>query len=210
MCVEGTHCQYPPAPGGPPPGPRINEPPPPPRKSFAERVHGAVAFHFGFPGTLEVDGAERDLASTLGANLRTDIPVAEYLLLGPLLQFGAWRPDVPDSPQGRNYYVDLSLFVRARYPVELETVNLQFWGGVPIGITLSFLGGDPMWQNNDGFSLGWNVGALFGGAVHFSKKFGLFTEFGFMQHKMAHDNLTGKNSLRLAQANWNIGVIFQN
>jgi len=168
-----------------------------------------LGFHIGWGGTGERAGTETDLVTTLGANLRTDIPVVRYLLLGPLVQFGAWRPDVPGDSPTRDYYFDIDLFVRGRIPVELDSIGLQLWGGVPIGLTLSLLGSDSS-RTLDSFGVGWNVGLLFGGAVHFSKKFGMFVEAGWMQHRMSHARIEGEGSVgtRIAQGNVNFGFVF--
>ena len=209
--MDGVRCEY----ARPTAAGAVYEPAPPPpprRKAFAERVHSALGFHLGFGGTIEENAAERDPATTFGANLRTDIPVAKYVLIGPFLQFGAWRPDIPNPPT-RDYYFDLDLLIRGRIPVDLEPMGLQAWIGVPIGLTLSFLGNDHMdSQNLDGFGLGWDVGFLLGGAIHFSKRFGLFAELGWLQHRMSHDHRvgTGSTDLRLAQGNFNVGFIFGN
>jgi hypothetical protein len=170
-----------------------------------------LGFHVGFGGTLERDGAESDLATTFGANLRSDIPVAGYVLIGPLVQFGAWRPDPPGDAPSRDYYLDIDLFVRGRVPIEFEPIALQVWGGVPIGLSLSLLGRDSA-RTLEGFGVGWDVGFLFGGAVHFSKKFGMFAEVGWLQHRMSHKRklAAGDTDFKLAQGNFNLGFVFGN
>jgi hypothetical protein len=154
---------------------------------------------------------ETGLDPTIGFNLRVDIPVADYLLLGPLFQFGAWRPDVSGPTPSRSYYFDIDLFVRGRIPIEADPVAFQLWAGIPIGLTLSFLG-EETGRNLEGFGLGWNIGILFGGAVHFTKKFGMFAEIGWLQHKMSHELDVGSGDVdfRLSQGNFNIGFVFGN
>jgi hypothetical protein len=216
VCIDGMRCDYPPPAMAPPPPAELYEPPPPARKPFAKRTHSLLAFHLGFGGDVEVDppeadAAETNLDSTLGLNLRVDIPVAGYLLLGPLFQFGAWRPDVSGETPSRSFYFDIDFFIRGRIPIETDSVAFQVWAGVPIGLTLSFLGEETA-QGLDGFSPGWNIGLLFGGAVHFTKKFGMFAEIGWLQHKMSHerDPGTGDVDFRLSQGNFNIGFVFGN
>jgi hypothetical protein len=194
-----------------PPPPGIYEPPPPPRKPFDDRTHSMLAFHLGFGGDFEANSVEADLDSTLGLNLRVDIPVARYVLLGPLFQFGAWRPDVSGETPDRSYYMDIDLFVRGRIPIEADPTAFQVWAGVPIGLTLSFLG-EETGLDLSGSGIGWNIGVLVGGAVHFSKKFGMFAEIGWLQHKMNHERevVDGDVDFRLAQGNFNIGFVFGN
>jgi len=178
--------------------------------SFMDRSYSALAFHMGFAGSVERNGASRDLAATLGVNLRADIPVVRYLLVGPLIQFGAWRTQTPSGGQtpDHNYYLDIDLYVRGRIPIQLDTIGLSVWGGVPIGLTMDFLGDDEG-AGLDGFAVGWNVGAMAGAGIHFTKKFGMFTEFGWMQHKMSHDFSSGGGSADfwMGQGVFNIGFI---
>jgi hypothetical protein len=188
----------------PPPGPPIVEPPPPPRRSFAELSHSMLAFHYGFSQTVEVGGDDGPRSSVLGVNARTDMPVVKYFVVGPLLEFGTYEPA---------YYFDLDITLRVRLPIEAGATRFQFWAGMPIGLTFSFLKDDfarSFAPDLDGFALGWNVGVLLGGAVHFSREFGLFTELGWQQHKMSHDRVTtGSVGLVLDPWIWNVGFVFR-
>ena len=195
----------PPLPGGS--GARPYEPPPPPVKPFASRAHNLVGFHLGFPGNLNRDGAEQDLATTLGFMLRGDMPVADYVLLGPMLQFGSWRPDQNPAPN-HSYYVDLDLVVRFRAPITTSKLNYQLWLGMPVGVSVGIPSSD-----FDGASpgIGWNIGVLFGGALHFTPKFGLFAETGWEQHRLTHTR-EGQSDLdlKLQQALLNVGLVLRN
>jgi hypothetical protein len=203
-CVEGRRCE-PPLPHRASPKPY--EPPPPPTKGFEERSHALFGFHLGLPGNVDTDGRARDLDTTLGFNLRADQPVAKYVLLGPMLQFGSWRPDV--APEAKhNYYVDFDLVLRFRAPITTSSLNYQLWLGMPIGVTLDILGDD---NPDTTVGLGWNIGVLFGGAVHFTPKFGLFGEVGWQQHRISHsqDPLPDLD-FKLQQACLNLGIVIRN
>jgi len=132
------------------------------------------------------------------------MPVAKYFLVGPMLEFGVYDPA---------YYLDLDLTLRARVPIDAGATKFQFWVGMPIGLTLSFLTDEfarSFRPDIDGFALGWNIGVLFGGAVHFSREFGLFTEFGWQQHEMTHGRETnGSVELVLDPWIWNVGFVFK-
>ena len=167
-----------------------------------------IGFHLGFSGDVDVDSQEAPLASTYGVNVRSDIPIVPYLVIGPFLQFGAWRPDTTPSPD-RSYYVDIDLALRARIPIHADSVNFQLWSGVPIGLTFDFLGEDV--ESVAGMGFGWNVGVLFGGAVHFTPRFGLFTELAWQQHKISHaGDQVADLDFRLAQWSTNLGIVFRN
>ena len=163
-----------------------------------------LAFHYGFSSNVEVSGDEGPTTSVLGVNVRTDLPVAKYLLIGPMLEFGAYEPA---------YYLDLDVTLRARIPIEAGDTQFQFWVGMPIGLTFSFLTDDfsrTYTPDLEPFSLGWNIGVLAGGAVHFSREFGLFGEFGWQEHTMSHARAeTGSVELVLAPWIMNVGFVFR-
>lgn len=206
-CLEGRRCE-PPVPGAPGQPGRVYEPPPPPTKSFEQRSHTLAGFHLGFPGKVERDGEELDAGTTLGFNIRGDTPLAGYVLLGPMLQLGAWSPDVSPE-QGSNYYVDLDLVIRLRAPLTTSKFNYQIWVGMPVGISIDVLGDEV--EDKSAVGLGWNIGVLFGGAAHFTSKVGMFTELGWLQHKFAHDGEVGPDlDFALRQFCLNIGLVVRN
>jgi len=203
-CVEGRRCEPPLPPNR---AARPYEPPPPPVKDFDDRSHALLGFHLGFPGSLETDGRAQDLDTTLGFNLRADSPIAKYVLLGPMLQLSSWRPDVSPSAS-HDYAIDLDLVLRFRAPITTSTLNYQLWVGMPIGATLDILGDS---KSDTSVGIGWNVGVLFGGAVHFTPKFGLFAEVGWQQHRIEHsqDPLPDLD-FKLQQACLNLGIVVRN
>jgi hypothetical protein len=165
-----------------------------------------IGFHYGFSGNVNFPPGEIDLAPTLGVNLRGDVPIEKYLLLGPLFQFGAWRPASPGDPS-YSYYVDVDLYVRGRLPITTSSTNFQIWAGVPVGLTFNMLGSGVA-PNVSGAALGWNIGVLGGAAVHFSPKVGVFTEIGWLQHKFTHSGDPQSLYVRVSQMNFNVGFVF--
>ncbi len=210
VCVGPGQCVVP---GSEPPPPiasgEIHEPPPPPRKNFTKRTHTALGFHLGFSGEADIAGTKFDPEPTLGANFRQDVPVHRYVLLGPLFNFGAWRPEVVGQAPDRNFYVDIDIFIRARIPFEFEPEGMHFYAGMPVGFTLSILGTDASGGLAD-IGPGWNIGVLFGTAVFFSKTFGLFAEAGWVQHKIKHNFDPGRGDIHLVlrQGVFNTGFVF--
>ncbi len=201
--IGGRRCE-PPLPSQPA---RPYEPPLPPSKDFAELSHALLGFHWGLPGSLGTDDRDGDSAHTLGFNLRADAPLAKYVLLGPLVQFGSWRPQAARS---HDYYIDLDLLLRLRAPITTSRFNYQLWIGAPIGVSLNVLGADAV-SGAAKLGVGWNVGVLFGGAVHFSRKLGVFAEAGWQQHRLTHDRKTGPDlDFELQQPIVNLGLIVRN
>jgi hypothetical protein len=204
QCVEGRRCE-PPLPGRS--ADRPYEPPPPPVKYFASRSHALLGFHWGLPGSYQLDGAGGDLGPTLGFNVRGDAPIAKYVLLGPMFQMGSWAPDT-DPESDHSYYIDLDLVLRLRAPITTPALDYQLWVGMPVGLTLNVPGGD---DDRVGLGLGWNIGVLFGGAVHFTPKFGLFAEVGWLQHRFAHAVESSADlDFELQQTCLNLGIIVRN
>ena len=174
-------------------------------KEFADRSHALLGFHLGLPGNVNTDGRSLNLDNTLGFNVRADQPVAEYVVLGPMLQFGSWRPDVTPAAS-HNYYFDLDLVLRFRAPITTSKLNYQLWLGMPIGLSIDKLAADAA-----PLGLGWNIGVLFGGAVHFIPKFGLFAEVGWEQHRMTHSRDQVQDiDIKLQQALLNLGIVVRN
>ena len=164
-----------------------------------------LGFHYGFPGQVELEPTTSDLAPTYGFNLRGDVPIERFLVLGPLFQFGTWRPDTAPAPS-RSYYVDADLYIRARLPITANPVSFQLWAGVPIGLTFAVLGPDLPGVSSAG--IGWNVGVLVGGAVHFTPKLGMFAETGWLQHKATYGGDVPLY-VRLSQWTLNVGLVFR-
>jgi len=164
-----------------------------------------LGFHYGFSGNAELGPNSPALVSTYGFNLRGDVPIERFLVLGPLFQFGTWREDVTPAPS-RSYYIDADLYIRGRLPITAKSTNFQLWVGVPIGLTFDIRGAEVEGVSSAG--LGWNVGILGGGAVHFTPKLGLFAELGWQQHKVTHD-AEPNFYVRLAQWKLNVGFVFR-
>lgn len=99
--------------------------------------------------------------------------------------------------------------IRLRYPIVTPTLNYQVWVGMPIGISIDVLGQDLADVSTLG--LGWNVGAVLGGAVHLTPKFGLFVEGGWQQHKITH-NGGEVQDLDAVLQQWcmNLGIVVRN
>ena len=163
-------------------------------------------------GSGDISGnVDFDLNNTYGLSVRSDTPIARYILLGPVVNFGLWQPDLGADPPGRSFFIDLALFLRARIPIETPKTNYQIWAGVPLGVTASIANGD--YGGIQGLGPGWNIGVMLGGAVHFSKKLGLMAEGGWQQHRMHHPgDAPGlpASDFRLSQTVVNLGFIFKN
>lgn len=146
---------------------------------------------------------------------RADSPVAKYVLLGPQLQFGSWRPKpIPSAaPLARigesehSYFMDFDFVIRFRAPITTQKLNYQLWLGMPVGISV----GLPSQSSSLSVGIGWNIGMVFGGAVHFTSKFGMFAEAGWEQHRIAHSQEHESDvDLKLQQPLMNLGFIVRN
>lgn len=164
-----------------------------------------LLFRLGFAGQLSLDvpGAVRvstDADTAPGADLRVDIPIARYVTLGPLFSVYGVRADFPGLD--RNPVVDISPFLKGRYPFWAGKKKAEVYGLFQVGFSMVFLrkstGAD------DRFGPGWNIGLTPGLQILLARRFGLITELGWLR---SQGNFSGGN-LIVNQGVWRIGFAF--
>ena len=164
-----------------------------------------LLFRLGFAGKLKADagvfGVFKAPADTSpGVDLRGDIPVHRNVTLGPQLSIYAVRQDFPGLD--RNPVIDLSPFVKGRYPFRAKRKKAEVYGLFQVGFSMVFLRestGAP-----DRFGPGWNIGLAPGFQILLARRFGLMTELGWLR---TQGNFEGAN-LILNQGVWRIGFVF--
>lgn len=164
-----------------------------------------LLFRLGFAGQLSLDVGTPatpsvDADTSPGADLRIDIPVARYVTLGPLFSGYAVRADF--SGLDRNPVIDISPFVKGRYPFKVGKKKAEIYGLFQIGFTMVFLRSST--GATDQFGPGWNVGLTPGFQILLGRHFGLVTELGWLR---TQGNFDGGN-LILNQGVWRIGFAF--
>lgn len=164
-----------------------------------------LLFRLGFAGTLSVDlgvfGTPSTSADTSpGVDLRADIPIARYVTLGPQLSIYAVRPDFPGLD--RNPIVDISPFLKGRYPFRAGKKKAEVYGLFQVGFSMAFLREDT--GASDRFGPGWNIGLAPGFQILLGRRFGLVIELGWLR---SQGNFSGGN-LIINQGVWRIGFAF--
>ena len=161
-----------------------------------------LLFRIGFAGQIRSDpgvggAGSVDADSSPGVDLRGDIPVAKYVTLGPQLSVYAIRADSPNLD--RNPVVDISPFIKGRYPFRAGKKKAEAYGLLQVGLSMVFLR-----DSTDRFGPGWNIGLTPGFQILLRRRFGLLTELGWLR---TQGNFTGAN-LILNQGVWRIGFVF--
>lgn len=164
-----------------------------------------LLFRLGFAGKLTADlgvfGTSSASADTSpGVDLRGDFPIARYVTLGPQFSIYAVRPDFPGLD--RNPVVDISPFLKGRYPFRAGNKKAEVYGLFQVGFTMAFLREST--GASDRFGPGWNIGLTPGFQILLARRFGLVTELGWLRTQA---NFTGGN-LIVNQGIWRIGFAF--
>ena len=82
-----------------------------------------LAFHYGFSSTVDVAGEDGPSGPVLGVNARTDLPIAKYILVGPMLEFAVTEP---------SYYLDLDVYAASPHSHRRrERFQFQIWAACP-------------------------------------------------------------------------------
>ncbi|MEM9066969.1 MAG: hypothetical protein AAGE52_00645 [Myxococcota bacterium] len=167
--------------------------------------HFGIGFHLGAGGRIQVAGLKDDLIATLGIHARLDIPIHRYVALAPMITAAAWQSDSANSAGAkRNFYVDLNLMPRGRYPIDLPRGHLDVYAGIPVGGSIYL----PHPDNSGKVRGGWNIGWVLGGRYHFASGFGVLVELGWLRH--AQRTSSGGRTINtvLRQTLINVGVLF--
>lgn len=164
-----------------------------------------LLFRLGFAGKIRVDtgpfgSASVDADTSPGVDLRGDLPIAKYVTLGPQVSVYAARPDLPGLD--RNVFVDLSPFLKGRYPFLAGKKKAEVYGLFQVGFTMAFLRRGTL--ASDRFGPGWNIGLTPGFQIMLARRFGLITELGWLRTFARFDAL----NLIVNQAVWRLGFAF--
>lgn len=164
-----------------------------------------LLFRLGFAGqiTADADGASSasvDADTSPGVDLRGDFPIARHVTLGPQLSIYAARPDF--ATLDRNPIIDISPFVKGRYPFKVGRKRAEVYGLFQVGLTMVILRRDT--GAADRFGPGWNVGISPGFQILLARRFGLITEIGWLRSQGNFD----AGNLILNQGIWRIGFVF--
>ena len=163
-----------------------------------------LLFRLGFAGKIKVDSglgsASAGADTSPGVEIRGDLPIAKYVTLGPQVSVYGARPDFPGLD--RNVFVDLSPFLKGRYPFLAGKKKAEVYGLFHVGFTMAFLRRNTV--ATDRFGPGWNIGLTPGFQIMLARRFGLITELGWVRTFARFDAL----NLIVNQAVWRFGFAF--
>ncbi len=151
-----------------------------------------------------------DLEPSVGFDLRSEVPVADFLVIGGWLQFLSFETDASESEREETFGIDG--FVRGRWVFDVAPeVFLEPYVLVPIGLTLAVLpdsdgSGDDIWP-------GFNTGVFAGVQVLHGSGFGGFVEVGWRHAEVFREEtlpFVGDVDLALVvnEVALNLGVVF--
>jgi hypothetical protein len=159
-------------------------------------------------GDLETNG---DLDPSIGFDVRAELPVADFLVIGGWFQFLSVEREVTGAE--REETVSIDGFLRGRWVVEAVRgeLFLEPYVLVPIGLSLAFLpdgdgSGDDVWA-------GFNTGVLAGLQVLHGSGFGGYLEVGWRHAQVFLEEQVPifgdvRSSLVLNEFALNLGVVF--
>jgi len=137
---------------------------------------------------------DTDLDPSIGFDLRGEIPVLDFLVVGGQFEFLSYLIDATDAEREETFSFDA--YVRARWVFEAvaDTLFIEPYLMIPLGFTMAVLpdpdgSGDEIWP-------GWNTAALLGCQILHGSGFGGFVELGW-RHAEAY---TSRDVILIGQA----------
>lgn len=158
--------------------PPISEPP------SRNRLIGYFLASFGGEFKLKGNGFRGDVNADPGVGLgfRYEFLATDSFSISPMVEWTAYDTR---GPGDRSHFFDFDVFLKIRKAVRTGSATIEFYGGLPIGFTVAAPDG------LDEAFLGFNMGALFGAALFFKEKYGLFLESGWRMHAIWNDGTRG-------------------
>ncbi len=158
--------------------PPISEPP------SRNRLIGYFLASFGGEFKLKGNGVRGDVDADpgVGFGFRYENLISDSFSISPMIE---WTAFDTEGPSDRSHFLDFDVFLKIRKAVRTGKATLEFYGGIPVGLTIAFPDGA-----DDAF-FGFNMGALFGAAVFFKDRYGIFLESGWRMHAVWDDGTRG-------------------
>jgi len=121
-------------------------------------------------------GVDVDLDAALGIGARAGFSVADFLVIGGLLE---WRAFGRDGVDDRDHVFDFDGFAKGRHILEIkQDIALEIYGLIPFGFSAG------SFDELDGPWVGFNLGFLAGAMLMLKNKVGAFFESGVRHHHL--------------------------
>lgn len=160
---------------------------------------------FGIPGNFD-----DDMETSTGLGLSIEVPFHQYFTAGGLLAFHSWNSETVEDVYDSFTLVDLSAFIKARYPTHLGKLGFEPYVMLPLGFSVNVPDDDLQDDAEMEVGTGWNLGLLFGAILFVSDDVGLNVELGFTGHNIHHEfdaPAEGDGDIEIGQAAFNMGVV---
>jgi len=154
----------------------------------------AVNLALGFAGELETDtdlgDADTDLDPSIGFDLRGELPVLDFLVIGAWFQFLSVEPDANAWDREETFSFDAFVRVRWVFEVIADTLFIEPYAMLPVGFSLAVL---PELDGGDGDDIypGWNISVLLGAQLLHSSGVGGYLEIGWRHVEVYGDDVSG-------------------
>jgi hypothetical protein len=162
---------------------------------------GDVKINSTAPSAIDTWGAN----ASVGFGTRFEAALSRYITVGGLFEYAALQRvgfSVFGAPD-KDKLMDFDVWVKGGTRLELGPGELEVYGGVPFGLTVSVTTITDEREALPGYNLG-----LLGGARYWFDRFGVFTELGYRFHKVIDGSYNDTNvrvSYRISQLAWHLG-----
>lgn len=173
----------------------------------------AVNLALGFAGEVDTDtdGAdfEYDLDPSVGFDLRGELPVLDFLVIGAWFEFLSVEPDAFGWDREETFSFDAYARVRWVFEIIDRTLFVEPYVMLPVGFSLAVLpevGGD-----GDEVYPGWNISVLLGAQLLHASGVGGYLEIGWRHIEVYGDDVTafgGDVSHAANEMAFNLGFVY--
>jgi hypothetical protein len=181
-------------------------------------TEGSIALnagmHLGLGGKARVDrsgGLDSDnpMVAGIGMQLGGEYVVHKYFAAGGELRLaGVNTKSAADSDLGRDLLIDIMARPRGRYVI--ESIGLETFGALPIGISFPNINDDKGGDANVGFAIGLDLGATY----FLTEKWGVSSSVGWLWHRYGIDAIniaTGDDEtyhVTIGQFSWFLNAVY--
>jgi hypothetical protein len=153
------------------------------------RVGGNLAL--GVAGELDSQvndtRGDTDLDPSVGFDLRGELPVLDFLVVGGFFEFLSVQTDTSGSEREETFSFDGYLRARWVFEVVDRTLWLEPYVLLPIGFSMAVLPDGPDGGTADDIWPGWNTGVFAGAQVIHQSGFGGYLELGWRHAEVYMD-----------------------
>ena len=177
------------------------------------RIAGNLAL--GLAGELDTHAntalgsgsTEADLDPSVGFDLRGELPLLDFLVLGGWFQFMSYEVDASSAEREETFSFDAYLRIRWVFEAIANTLYIEPYVLLPFGFSMAVLPDDD--GSGDDVYPGWNTAVLAGAQILHESGFGGYLELGWRHAEVYHDHrVFGELSLVVNEMAMNLGFVY--